>query len=86
MWAGIAAGKEQLKYLIRQLETAFQEAQFALNEPGAVKHRTRIPLGTWEDVYVTSVQGDLAKQVADSVGNYTQASFLGTFITCCLTV
>lgn len=78
MFAGLTGGKEEVKTLIKLLEQEFQQAQFVINEPGAVKHRTRIPLGIWEDVYVTSLQGDLAKEVADSVGQYTQASFLGT--------
>ena len=68
-----------MKLLIKSLEDEFKSADFRLNEPGSVKHRTKIPLGLWEDVYVTNLQGDLAKEVADQVGTYTQASFMGTF-------
>lgn len=67
-----------MKTLIKQLEVELKEAQFMIDEPGAVRHRTRIPLGVWEDVYVTTLQGDLAKEVSDTIGHYTQASFLGT--------
>lgn len=79
MFASLATGRESVKSLIKALEDEFKSAQFLLNEPGAVKHRTKIPLGVWEDVYVTNLQGDLAKDVADQVGTYTQASFVGTF-------
>lgn len=78
MFASLGAGRETLKSLIKVLEDEFKSADFRLNEPGAVKHRTKIPLGLWEDVYVTNLQGDLAKEVADQVGTYTQASFMGT--------
>lgn len=73
----VATGKDAVKDLIKQLEDEFARGDFVINEPGAVKHRTRIPLGTWEDVYVTNLQGDLAKMVADEIGTYTQASFTG---------
>jgi hypothetical protein len=80
VFAGLTIGKDQVKLLIKQLEQELEEAQFLINEPGAVRHRTKIPLGIWEDVYVTSLQGDLAKEVSDSVGQYTQASFLANQI------
>jgi hypothetical protein len=73
----LTTGKDQIKTLIKVLEVELNQLDLNLNEPGAVKHRTRIPLGKWEDVYVTNLQGDLAKDVSDSVGQYTQASFTG---------
>ena len=69
--------------MIKLLEAELEAARFSINEPGAVRHRTRLPLGVWEDVYVTNLQGDLAKEVSDSVGQYTQASFEGTLIRGC---
>lgn len=78
VFAGLTTGRDEVKSMIKLLEAELAEARFAINEPGAVRHRTKVPLGVWEDVYVTNLQGDLAKEVSDSLGQYTQASFEGT--------
>lgn len=75
IWAGLLEGKDEVKQIIKKMEVEFSKANLPLNEPLGVPHRTRIPLGAWEDVYVTNVQGDLAKEISDSLGMIPQASF-----------
>ncbi|XP_049851631.1 uncharacterized protein LOC126326528 [Schistocerca gregaria] len=75
IWVGVTDGKEKLADLSRRIQ-AYIETTQSEARPIRSPHRAKIRIGIWKDIYVSSMQGELAKEISESINSFPIAHFI----------
>lgn len=67
LWLGVDKGKEELRQLRKRLEKGFKEIGLKDEAGEESKFSPHFTIGRWNDVYVKSLQGEIAKDATEVV-------------------
>jgi len=72
LWIGIGQGKEELKALTKSLERGFRDVGISEQQKeSAFFQHPHLTIGRWEDIYVRTLQGDVAKDACEGIQKVT---------------